>query len=70
MFGPDVVASVTADELRQMVQGIRFIERMKSHPINRFGRPEVAGLRETFGKSIVARTDLPAGTVLPRSISR
>src|SRR5262249_42308906 len=30
MFGPDVVASVTTQELRQLVDGIRFIERMRA----------------------------------------
>lgn len=28
-FGPDVPASITIDELRQLVQGVRFIEKMK-----------------------------------------
>ena len=30
MFGPDVVASVTTAELRQLVDGVRFIERMRA----------------------------------------
>ena len=33
MFGPDVIASVTTQELRQLVDGIRFIERMRAHPL-------------------------------------
>jgi N,N'-diacetyllegionaminate synthase len=28
MFGPDVIASLTSTELRQLVDGVRFIERM------------------------------------------
>lgn len=28
-FGPDVSASITIDELKQLVEGVRFIERMK-----------------------------------------
>lgn len=29
-FGPDVSSSITIDELRQLVQGVRFVERMTS----------------------------------------
>ena len=32
MFGPDVPASVTTTELGQLVEGIRFIEKMKATP--------------------------------------
>ena len=29
-FGPDVVASVTTSELKTLVEGVRFIERMRA----------------------------------------
>lgn len=65
MFGPDVPASVTTAELRQMVQGIRFVEQMNAHPVDKEAvAEEMAPLRRLFTKSVVARTDLPAGTVL------
>ena len=64
-FGPDVSSSVTSSELRQLVDGIRFIERMKSHPVNKDAMAKhLAPLRSLFTKSIVARIDLPAGTLL------
>ena len=65
MFGPDVTASITTAELRQLVEGIRFIEKMKAHPLekNALGS-EMKPLRDLFTKSVVARHDLPAGTVL------
>jgi len=67
MFGPDVVASVTTSELRQLVEGIRFIERMKAHPLDKdASAKETAPLRKLFTRSLVASTDLPAGTVLAR----
>jgi N-acetylneuraminate synthase len=71
MFGPDVVASVTTVELKQMVEGIRFINRMQAHPLNKDeSAAQTQPLRQMFGKSIVARTDLPAGTVLtPQHLS-
>jgi N,N'-diacetyllegionaminate synthase len=65
MFGPDVVASVTTAELGQLVEGIRFIEAMTQHPVSKDRMAEeLAGVRALFTKSIVARTDLPAGTLL------
>ena len=67
MFGPDVIASVTTQELRQLVEGIRFIERMKAHPLDKdVSAKETAPLRKLFTRSLVASTNLPAGTVLAR----
>jgi N-acetylneuraminate synthase len=65
MFGPDVPVSLTTTELRQLVEGVRFIERARSHPVDKDALAhETAPLRELFTKSIVTRTELPAGTVL------
>ena len=65
MFGPDVPVSVTTAELRQLVEGVRFIEKMMSHPVDKdMMARETAPLREMFTKSIAARMDLPVGTVL------
>jgi N-acetylneuraminate synthase len=65
MFGPDVPASVTISELRQLVQGTRFIEKMVACPVDKEQMANDMGpLRSMFTKSIVARKDLPAGTVL------
>ena len=65
MFGPDVVASVTSSELRQLVDGVRFVERMIERPVDKDAMAADLGpLRELFTKSIVARTNLAAGTVL------
>jgi len=67
MFGPDVVASVTTAELRQLVEGIRFIERMRSHPLDKdASAAETAPLRRLFTRSLVANRALPAGTILAR----
>lgn len=64
-FGPDVPASVTSAELRQLVEGVRFIQRMRRSPVdkNRMAA-DMMPLRKLFTRSVVARTDLPAGTVL------
>lgn len=64
-FGPDVPASVTTDELRTLVEGVRFVEAARANPVDKDGMAgELSDLRDLFTKSVVAATDLPAGTVL------
>jgi N-acetylneuraminate synthase len=66
-FGPDVPASVTLDELEQLVEGVRFIETMRQSPVDKDAiASELQPLRDIFTRSVVAVTDLPAGTVLRR----
>ncbi len=63
--GPDVPASVTAAELRQLVEGVRFIEAMRRNPVDKDQMSQqLSPLRRLFTKSAVAAFDLPAGTVL------
>lgn len=65
MFGPDVPASLTTDELKHLVEGVRFISKMKANPVDKdVMAKELKPLRDLFTKSVVARQDLPAGTVL------
>jgi N,N'-diacetyllegionaminate synthase len=67
MFGPDVGASLTTSELRQLVEGVRYIERMMRQPVDKdVVAAELAPMRAVFTKSIVAREPLGAGTVLQR----
>lgn len=64
-FGPDVGASVTPDELKQLVEGIRYIETCLMNPVNKAAvAEEMTELRTIFGKSIVAAHDLPSGHVI------
>jgi N-acetylneuraminate synthase len=64
-FGPDVTSSVTTQELRQLVEGIRFVETMVANPVDKDAvATEMTPLRQLFTKSVVVTRDLPAGTVL------
>jgi N-acetylneuraminate synthase len=61
-FGPDVVAAVTTAELRQLVEGARFLEKALAHPVDKDAvAGELAEMRRIFTKSVVARRDLQAG---------
>jgi N-acetylneuraminate synthase len=64
-FGPDVPASVTFEELRTLVDGVRATETMLANPVDKDAvANEMAEMRGLFMKSIVPRRDLPAGAVL------
>ncbi len=65
MFGPDVPASVTTSELRELVDGVRQIEAMINNPVDKEEMSaELEPLRRIFTKSIYAGKFLPAGTIL------
>ncbi|MGH3550071.1 MAG: N-acetylneuraminate synthase family protein [Pseudonocardiaceae bacterium] len=65
MFGPDVAASVTTSELRQLVEGVRYVESALAAPVDKdAAATELAPMRALFGRSLVARCALPAGHVL------
>jgi N-acetylneuraminate synthase len=64
-FGPDVIASITTPELKQLVEGVRFIERALPHPVDKSAiTVELSELRKVFGKSVVAARDLNAGDLI------
>ena len=65
MFGPDVSVSVTSAELQQLVEGIRFIERIMANGVDKDAMAlKMMPLRDMFTKSVFARVELPAGTIL------
>jgi N-acetylneuraminate synthase len=65
MFGPDVPASVTTSELRQVVEGLQFVHRAQAAGTNKDQEAvQLQPLRAAFGKSLVARHPLPAGAIL------
>ena len=64
-FGPDIPASVTFEDFRTLVEGVRATEIMLANPVDKDAvARKMSGMRDLFMKSIVARRDLDAGTVL------
>jgi N-acetylneuraminate synthase len=65
MYGPDVIASLTTGELKQLVDGVRYIETMKQSPVDKDAVANDLGrMRQIFTKSVALKATLPAGTVL------
>lgn len=65
MFGPDVSSSVTTAELKKIVEGVRFIEKINANPVDKnLIAKEMMPQRKLFTKSIVAKTMLKSGSIL------
>lgn len=68
MFGPDVPASITPDELADLVDGITFIERAIANPVDKNELAEdLGGLRTSFMKSPVTLRALEVGHKLTQN---
>ena len=64
-FGPDVVASLTVEEMAELVRGVRYAEAMRRNPVAKDTIGEGAReMRAIFMKSVVPLRDMAAGEVL------
>jgi len=67
MFGPDVSSSITVDELKQLVDGVRFIEEALKHDVDKNAiAEELKPIRDIFRKSIVYLNDMEKGSLINR----
>lgn len=65
MFGPDVQASITTAELRELVTGVRFLHDALRHPVDKnAAAAELDEVRRLFTRSVVAARNLPLGAVI------
>jgi N-acetylneuraminate synthase len=68
VFGPDVSSSITIQELKQLVIGIRYIKTACLNPVDKdIMADELAMVRDLFTKSIVLQNNLQAGTILQKN---
>ena len=64
-FGPDVGASLTFEELGQLVNDVRFVETALASPVDKTDEAEaLTDVRRLFTKSIVAARNLSPGHTL------
>jgi N,N'-diacetyllegionaminate synthase len=64
MYGSDARHSLEPDEFTDLVQGVRAIETMLSHPVSKDDLTPYTEMKRTFEKSLVANQDILAGTIL------
>lgn len=67
MFGPDVPASVTFDELALIARAGAAFAAMDAHPVDKdLVAEELESMRQTFGKSLALKEPMQAGEILTR----
>jgi N-acetylneuraminate synthase len=63
-FGPDTPASITIDQTKQLVVGIKQIQTALAHPVDKTNNSSFSELIQIFGKSLAINKDLPKDHVL------
>ena len=61
MYGSDAMHSLEPAEFAELVQGVRAIETMQAHPVNKDDVSRYQEMKRVFQKSLVARVDIAAG---------
>ena len=64
MFGPDSKSSLTIDEVKQLVNGVRFIEKSIENKIDKTDNSKFKELKNIFEKSLAVNKELKAGDVI------
>jgi N-acetylneuraminate synthase len=64
MFGPDALASLTIDQIVQIVRGVRQIETAMAIPVNKEQNEDYKSLKQIFEKSLAVNKDLPVGHII------
>lgn len=64
MFGPDSKSSLTIAEVKQLVEGVRFIEKSLSNVIDKTDNSKFKELKNIFEKSLAINKDMKAGDVI------
>lgn len=67
MFGPDAIASLTIEEVKQLVESIEFVENACRQSKLKETSDQFNEMRTLFGKSLAIRRHLDAGHVIQKS---
>jgi N,N'-diacetyllegionaminate synthase len=67
-FGPDTLASITFDQTKELVQGIRQIQTSLSNPIKKDQIESFKDLKKIFEKSLAVNRALTKGTFLTAEV--
>jgi N,N'-diacetyllegionaminate synthase len=68
LYGPDAALAVEPDELEDLVEGIREIETMLAHPVDKDDLAPVAEMKRVFEKSVVSIREISAGAEISREM--
>ncbi len=68
MFGPDSPASLSIDEVKKLVCGVRLICQSLHNKVDKTDISRYEGLRNIFGKSLSVNRDLKKGDVISKEM--
>lgn len=61
MFGPDATSSLTIDQVKVLIKGVRQIETARKNPVSKAETEKFEDLKKMFGKTLVVNRDVHAG---------
>lgn len=64
MFGPDASSSLTIDEIKNLVDNVRFLETALANPIDKTDLTPYVELKKIFEKTLAVNKDLTKGHLL------
>jgi N,N'-diacetyllegionaminate synthase len=68
IFGPDTSSSLDIEQITELVEGIRIIEKLFNHSVDKNEiAKELEPMRKIFNKSVVYKKDLSSGSTLIKS---
>jgi N-acetylneuraminate synthase len=68
LYGPDASLALEPAELEELVEGVREIETMLAHPVDKDNLEPYGEMKRIFEKSVVAVVDIPAGATIERGM--
>jgi N,N'-diacetyllegionaminate synthase len=68
MYGPDAALALEPEKLGALVRGVREIERMLASPVDKDDLAQYGEMKQVFEKSVVSTVEIPAGTLIQRSM--
>ena len=64
MFGPDSKSSLTINEVKQLVDGVLFIEKSLLNKVDKTNMSKFNGLKKIFEKSLAVNKDIRCGDII------
>jgi N-acetylneuraminate synthase len=64
MFGPDSKSSLTIDEVKLLVEGVRYIETAINHPIDKTSNADFSEMKSIFEKTLCVNKSLSKNYIL------
>ena len=64
MFGPDATASLTIEQIKKLISGVRQVEQALHTPVDKSTNEQFQPLKQIFEKSLAVNKDLTIGQTL------